>query len=681
MARRMGSDSTVNSTATNGVIDAYGNSIVSGDASYGGQPLGDAAMNQVLFGIPNATFSLLPRDITQPIDNTDNPLPYWYIEESNTDAITVQVVYNEAANSYRLRIDPSRAVAGDTLTLSTKTKIRHDEGGMLKQYLLGSVYRNGTAPGSTQWGVVVENYYLDATNATVEGGAGLFDFYDTTSAASLADIAEQTVTTSSFVDPSATYLQLKMVISATATVTSNVTLDVDTLFVDSQYFKPVNALAFSEKGQLAVSTAKKDWSVLGVGADGEVLTADSAELTGMKWAAAGGGGGGIPLTLIDAKGDLIVGSAPDTAIRLAVGADDEQLFADSTVAGGVAWGPAVREYSETFETSGTWTRPTGVDYVTVIAVGAGGGGGGGAAAAGVSSTGTDTQTQGGGGGGSGGWIIVRNLYVGDLSTVSVGIGARGSGGNGATATKAAGVSAVVFANGTAGSAGGSTTFGSLLTLGGGGGGAGGLANNTANVISAGGIAGTITNTTFGADQFLGTAGGTGSNNGGSGNSTAATNFGVRLWDRFPYFSQTFALGESGGAGTATVPAGGTTYLGPAGVASNAGFFGAGGGGGRAIHASAGDGGSAYAGGGGGGGGAGSRVGSTAGAAVATGGWGGDSASYLSDTVRVGGGGGGGGGALGWTGSGSSIRNASSFNSTGGSGGTGDIARLIVVYVY
>jgi hypothetical protein len=46
------------------------------------------------------------------------------------------------------------------------------------------------------------------------------------------------------------------------------------------------------KGDLIVATANDAVSRLAVGTDNYVLTADSAEATGLKWAAGGGGGGG-----------------------------------------------------------------------------------------------------------------------------------------------------------------------------------------------------------------------------------------------------------------------------------------------------------------------------------------------------------------------------------------------------
>ena len=50
--------------------------------------------------------------------------------------------------------------------------------------------------------------------------------------------------------------------------------------------------------------------------------------------------GAIPESLIDAKGDVIVGTANDTAARLAVGADGQVLTADSTQTAGVKWAAA-----------------------------------------------------------------------------------------------------------------------------------------------------------------------------------------------------------------------------------------------------------------------------------------------------------------------------------------------------
>jgi hypothetical protein len=49
---------------------------------------------------------------------------------------------------------------------------------------------------------------------------------------------------------------------------------------------------------------------------------------------------GIPKTIVDAKGDLIAATAADTVSRLAVGANDTVLTADSTTATGLKWATA-----------------------------------------------------------------------------------------------------------------------------------------------------------------------------------------------------------------------------------------------------------------------------------------------------------------------------------------------------
>ena len=48
----------------------------------------------------------------------------------------------------------------------------------------------------------------------------------------------------------------------------------------------------------------------------------------------------VDKALIDAKGDIFVGTAPDTVAKLAVGAEGSVLVADPTAATGLAWGEA-----------------------------------------------------------------------------------------------------------------------------------------------------------------------------------------------------------------------------------------------------------------------------------------------------------------------------------------------------
>lgn len=98
--------------------------------------------------------------------------------------------------------------------------------------------------------------------------------------------------------------------------------------------------------------------------DDDVLTTVAGVAT---WAPAGSGSSDIPESIIDAKGDLIVGTAADTADRVAVGTDGFVLTADSGEAEGVKWAsvasvtwpPASITYAQTGKTLTVSRNATG----------------------------------------------------------------------------------------------------------------------------------------------------------------------------------------------------------------------------------------------------------------------------------------------------------------------------------
>jgi hypothetical protein len=74
--------------------------------------------------------------------------------------------------------------------------------------------------------------------------------------------------------------------------------------------------------------------------------------------------GGIQPTIVDAKGDIIAATAADTVSRLAVGANDTVLTADSSTATGLKWATPSSAINLTLANSGG-TALTGAGTITV----------------------------------------------------------------------------------------------------------------------------------------------------------------------------------------------------------------------------------------------------------------------------------------------------------------------------
>lgn len=146
------------------------------------------------------------------------------------------------------------------------------------------------------------------------------------------------------------------------------------------------------KGDVITATASATPARLGVGSNDQVLTADSTTATGLKWAtpaspsggtitaitagvgiSGGGTSGAVTVTnsmatSIDAKGDLVAGTADNTFARLAVGTNNQVLIADSSTATGLKWGtvsstPRIGQVLQTV--TNTTTSTTSSSYVDV----------------------------------------------------------------------------------------------------------------------------------------------------------------------------------------------------------------------------------------------------------------------------------------------------------------------------
>jgi len=125
------------------------------------------------------------------------------------------------------------------------------------------------------------------------------------------------------------------------------------------------------KGDLAGGTGPNAATRLPLGTDLQVLTVNSAEPTGMEWTTLPSGAGGVATDPVwDAKGDIAAGTGLDTADRLAVGTNSQVLTADSAEATGMKWStPSTVANDPVWDAKGDLVAGTAADASSRLAIG------------------------------------------------------------------------------------------------------------------------------------------------------------------------------------------------------------------------------------------------------------------------------------------------------------------------
>jgi trimeric autotransporter adhesin len=120
--------------------------------------------------------------------------------------------------------------------------------------------------------------------------------------------------------------------------------------------------AVDAKGDLIVGTAADTAARLAVGTDGHLLTAASGEATGLIYAL-------DPVTdAVTTKGDIVAATAADTLSRLGVGANDTVLTADSAEATGLKWAAPAGGGADWSLLNAGGTSLTGAATITVSGI-------------------------------------------------------------------------------------------------------------------------------------------------------------------------------------------------------------------------------------------------------------------------------------------------------------------------
>ena len=244
----------------------------------------------------------------------------------------------------------------------------------------GSAINLGTGAGTATIEKVVGGWHFIGTGDGAGGSGGVdLDAHiaDTTNVHGITNTAN--LATKSYAD-SAVSTAITALIGGAPGALDTLNELADALGDDANYAASVaaelaNRLTKSlidAKGDLYVGTADNTVARLGVGSNSQILTVDSTTSTGLKWATPAPSGGTASWNVVTTKGDLIVATADSTVIRLGVGSNGQVLVADSAQTAGVKWANFGTIQESLLDAKGDLIVATANDTPARVAVGTNG---------------------------------------------------------------------------------------------------------------------------------------------------------------------------------------------------------------------------------------------------------------------------------------------------------------------
>ena len=135
--------------------------------------------------------------------------------------------------------------------------------------------------------------------------------------------------------------------------------NIETGIVSDAHTQYATKSTLTTKGDIYVATSSGNITRLGVGTDGQVLTAASGQATGLTWSTPSTTDSTkIPLSTVTTAGDLIVGTGSAAVTRLGIGSNGTVLTSNGTTATWVA--PVTSYVSQTNGTVTTASTSSGV---------------------------------------------------------------------------------------------------------------------------------------------------------------------------------------------------------------------------------------------------------------------------------------------------------------------------------